>query len=136
MSYFLIGHKSHWYSSPMYSGGFAINYIVNTAILSSGGGVHQFHRFCHFINLVNDSKDSFNCNQQRYAAPTINQAYIEKRREVMSIFSTSDSVIRSEDCRMDSPGFSATKGIYSLMEHETGHILHMEHGDKREVLNL
>ena len=31
---------------------------------------------------------------------------------------------------MDSPGFSSVKGTYSLMDHDTGVILAMEHGEK------
>ena len=45
-----------------------------------------------------------------------------------------DGVVLSGDCRMDSPGFSAVKGTYSFMDHATGIILCMEHGDKRQVI--
>lgn len=34
---------------------------------------------------------------------------------------------------MDSPGFSAVKGTYTLMNHETGTLISMQHGDKRQV---
>lgn len=34
---------------------------------------------------------------------------------------------------MDSPGFSAVKGTYTLMNHETGRLISMQHGDKRQV---
>ena len=37
------------------------------------------------------------------------------------------------DARIDSPGYSATKATYSFMEHDSNVVLHMEHGDKREV---
>ena len=35
--------------------------------------------------------------------------------------------------RMDSPGFSTTRATYSFMDHDTGVVLHREHGDKRQV---
>ena len=41
----------------------------------------------------------------------------------------SEGIIVCGDCRMDSPGFSAVKGTYSLMDHDTGVLLSMEHGD-------
>lgn len=44
-----------------------------------------------------------------------------------------EGVTVSGDCRMDSPGFSAVKGTYTLMDHDTGVLLSMEHGDKRQV---
>ena len=34
---------------------------------------------------------------------------------------------------MDSPGFSTVKGTYTLMNHETGTLISMQHGDKRQV---
>ena len=48
-------------------------------------------------------------------------------------FSSSEGVILSGDCRMDSPGFSAIKGTYSLMDHESKTIISMKHGDKCQV---
>ena len=44
-----------------------------------------------------------------------------------------EGIIVSGDCRMDSPGFSAVKRTYTLMDHDTGLLLSMEHGDKRQV---
>ena len=46
---------------------------------------------------------------------------------------SSSSVILCGDCRMDSPGFSATKGTYSFMDYETNVLVVMAHGDKRQV---
>ena len=43
------------------------------------------------------------------------------------------AVVLSGDCRMDSPGFSATKGTYSFMDIESEKVISMEHGDKRQV---
>ena len=53
------GHPGSWYSSPIYGSGFGINYLVNTALLVSGGAVTQFHRFCDFLRLCRESQDCF-----------------------------------------------------------------------------
>ena len=53
--------------------------------------------------------------------------------DLMEKYKASEEVILSGDCRMDSPGFSAVKGTYSFMDHTTGMILSMEHGDKWQV---
>ena len=57
------GHHETWYSSPPYASSFSINYLINTALLVSGGSIAQFHRFCDFLGLMHESQDSFN----RYA---------------------------------------------------------------------
>ena len=149
------GHPGIWYSSPIYGSGFGINYLVNTALLVSGGNVTQFHRFCDFLNLCRESQDSFyrymyglilftpytdqshdsfTChrNQRYYAAPAINQMYKERQREIVSTFQGRQLVLCG-DTRMDSPGFSAMKATYTFMEHDSNVVLHMEHGDKRQV---
>ena len=54
--------------------------------------------------------------------------------DVIERFRKSEGVVLSGDCRMDSPGFSAVKGTYSsLMVHDSGTIISIEHGDKRQV---
>ena len=64
-----------------------------------------------------------------HAIPAISLPIVQR-------FSRSDGVILSGDCRMDSPGFSAIKGAYSLMDHESKTITSMKHGDKRQVRSL
>lgn len=159
------GHDGKWYSSPIYGSGFGINYLVNTAVLVSGGSITQFHRFCDFLHLLRESQDSFYryvnialvhyvsmnlkpmhrfCgfsfiiyrNQRFYAAPAINQMFQEGQDELLQLPEVQRSpLIVCGDARMDSPGFSATKATYSFMEHDTGLILHIENGDKREVIS-
>ena len=53
--------------------------------------------------------------------------------DVIERFRRSEGVVLSGDCRMDSPGFSAVKGTYSPMDHDSGTIISIEHGDKRQV---
>ena len=55
----VVGHIEKWYSSPFYGSGFGTNYLVNTAVLVSGGSIQQFHRFCNFLTLRHESQDSF-----------------------------------------------------------------------------
>ena len=64
-------HRGVWYSSPTYAGGFAINHIVDSALLLAGMSHQQFLRFCQFINLVHTSTSTFQRNQRLYAAPAI-----------------------------------------------------------------
>ena len=42
-------------------------------------------------------------------------------------------IVLCGDARMDSPGFSAAKGAYTMMDYNTKKIFTMEFGDKREV---
>ena len=53
------GHHGTWYSSPPYASGFGINYLINTALLVSGGTIAQFHHFCDFLGLMRENQDSF-----------------------------------------------------------------------------
>ena len=54
--------------------------------------------------------------------------------DLIQRFNTTESIVVSGDCRMDSPGFSAIKGTYTLMDHDSGTLLSMEHRDKRQVI--
>ena len=87
-----------------------------------------------FVNLSTShhSATTFFRHQHLYAAPTVNQEYEcmqSRNREQMK----SSAVILCGDCRMDSPGFSATKGTYSFMDYDSKMIVAMAHGDKRQV---
>ena len=53
--------------------------------------------------------------------------------DVIERFRSCEGVLLSRDCRMDSPGFSTVKGTYSLMDDDSGTIISIEHGDKRQV---
>ena len=57
--------------------------------------------------------------QRLYAAPTVHQEYSAMETDMIQRFSRCEGVILSGDCRMDSPGFSAVKGTYSLMDHKS-----------------
>ena len=73
--------------------------------------------------------------QRLYAAPAVNQEYVSLESEITKELKQCDSVIVSGDCRMDSPAFSAVKGTYTLMNHETDKLISMQHGDKRQVIH-
>ena len=126
-------HRDYWYSSPTYASGFAVNHIVNSAILFSGLSEMQFIRFCKFIHMSHQSATTFFRHQRLYAAPTVNQEYGSMQSCVIEQLKSSSAVILSGDCRMDSPGFFATKGTYSFMDYESNMIIAMAHGDKRQV---
>ena len=125
--------RDHWYSSPTYAAGFAINHIVHSSILFSGLGFQQFLRFCKFVGLGHTAPNTYYRFQRLYAAPTVNQEYTTLESKIVEELKQCDSVVVSGDCRMDSPGFSAVKGTYTLMNHETGTLISMQHGDKRQV---
>ena len=82
--------------------------------------------------MSHQSATTFFWRQRLYAAPTINQEY-ECMQSCNMEQMKSCTVILCGDCRMDSPGFSATKGTYSFMDYESKMIVTMAHGDKRQV---
>ena len=108
-----------WYSSPLYATGLAINDIVHSAVLYSGINLRQFMRFCQFVGVTHTSPTTYYRFQRLYAAPTVHQEYKTMETKLIEQYSGSDGVTVSGDCRMDSPGFSAVKGTYSLMDHDT-----------------
>ena len=59
-------HKDYWYSPQIYGSGFAINYVLDTALIVSGWQINQFQR-------------SVYRNQRLYAIPTIEQEFVEMR---------------------------------------------------------
>ena len=69
-----------------------------------------------------------------YVSPTVDQEFKDTRERIVTATKErGESVILCGDGRMDSPGFSATKGAYTLMNYETKELVTMEFGDKREV---
>ena len=125
-------HSEYWYSSEFYGSGFAVNYMVDTALLLSGGQINQFHCFCKFLKLGKASPSTFYRNQKLYAIPAIEQCYNELRLNVISDMKKTDNIICG-DCQLDSPGWSATKGACTFMNYENKKLISMEFGDKREV---
>lgn len=64
----------------------------------------------------------------------MDQEYNEQRNIVIAQLKTSEAKLTlCGDGRMDSPGYSATKGTYTLMDYASKKLLTMECGDKREV---
>ena len=128
------GHRGIWYSSKFYSSGLVINYIVQSAILISGGSVNQFKRFCNFVSLGNCCSTTFHVNQRLYVSPAIDQEFHECRNQTVNeVAKISTTLVVAGDGRMDSPGFCASKGSYTLMDYDSKKLLAMECGDKREV---
>ena len=128
------GHRDIWYSSRFYASGLAINYIVQTAILLSGGQISQFRRFCNFAKIGNCCISAFNLNQRLYASTAVDQEYNEQRNSIIAQLKTSQAKLTlCGDGRMDSPGYSATKGTYTLMDYASKKLLTMECGGKREA---
>ena len=128
------GHRWVWYSSPFYAAGLAINYIIDSSLLLSGGQITQFKRFCTFSGIGRCTSTSFYRNQRLYVSPTVEQEFQEMRRKVVTEAKRKGSdIVICGDARMDSPGFSATKGAYTLMDYSSKKIFTMEFGDKREV---
>ena len=83
--------------------------------------------------MSHQSATSFFRHQRLYAAPTVNQEYENMQTHNVEQMKSSSTVILCGDCRMDSPGFSATKGTYSFMDYDSNIIVTMAHGDKRQV---
>eukprot|EP00112_Aurelia_sp_Birch-Aquarium-sp1_P000731 Seg1070.15 transcript_id=Seg1070.15/GoldUCD/mRNA.D3Y31 product="hypothetical protein" protein_id=Seg1070.15/GoldUCD/D3Y31 len=132
--YCSVRHRGIWYSSPFYAAGLAVNYILESALFLSGGQVNQFKRFCKFVNLGKVSATSFNENQRFYVATAVEQEFSELRDSVVDkCRARGEKVIVCGDGRMDSPGFCATKGSYTMMDYASKQLITMECGDKREV---
>ena len=51
-------HRNYWYSSEFYVYDFALNYVVDTALLS-GGQINEFHCFCKILKLKKASPNIF-----------------------------------------------------------------------------
>ena len=129
-----MGHRGVWYSSGFYAAGFAVNYVTEGALLLAGGSITQFKRFCKFSNLGCSSMTSFYTNQRLYVSPTVDQEFNEQRDKLIDEAKGRDVKITiCGDGRMDSPGFSASKGTYTMMDYANKKLLTMEFGDKREV---
>lgn len=127
-------HRGIWYSSPFYASGLAINYVMHSSLLLSGGQLNQFKRFSKFANVGNCSATTFYENQRLYASTAVDQEFKELRQVIINEIKTEgEEVVLCGDGRMDSPGFSATKGTYTVMDHSSKKLLNMECGDKREV---
>ena len=130
-------HRSIWYSSPFYAAGLALNYIVEGALLLSGGQINQFRRFCQFANIGKCSTASFYQNQRLYVSTAVDQEFEELREQIINeIKAEGNSIILCGDGRMDSPGFSATKGSYTMMDYKSKKLVSMEIGDKERFVEL
>ncbi|XP_057291839.1 uncharacterized protein LOC130614426 [Hydractinia symbiolongicarpus] len=129
----LKGHKDFWYSSPIYGSGFVINYIVESALVLSGGQINQFSRFCKFVQLGKPNISTFYKNQKLYVSPAVQQTYDDIEHDIIESMSHQDEVIICGNCQLDSPGWSATKGTYTFMDHQSKKLVMMQFGDKREV---
>ena len=88
---------------------FAINYVLDTASIVSGGKINQLQRFCKFVNLGRVSATSFYRNQRLYVIPAIEQDFEETSDAIIQELQTrSKSVILCGDCQLDYAGWSAT----------------------------
>eukprot|EP00795_Rhopilema_esculentum_P009977 gene9977-18600_t len=106
-----MGLRGVWYSSGFYAAGFAINYVIEGALLLVGGSITQFKRFCKFSNLGSSSTTSFYTNQCLCVSPTVDQEFNEER----------DRIIKEVQCRnlkVTICGLFASKGTYTLMDYE------------------
>ena len=67
-------YRDHWYLSPAYADGIAVNHIVHSSILISGLGSQWFLRFCKFADPSHTKPNTY-YRFRLYAAPTVNQEY-------------------------------------------------------------
>ncbi len=133
----LLGHEWVWRSGALHrdkkkAAMIANNLLLGAAILMSGNNFAKVERMFQMVNLHCISESTFYRYQRVYVAPAINQVSTEYKKQVIQRFSNADVVV-SGDGRCDSPGSSAKFCTYTLMEKESGVILHTETVDKREV---
>ena len=75
---------------------------------------------------------SFYENQRLYVSTAIDQEFAELRERILlECKARGEKIIICGDGRMDSPGFSATKGSYTMMDYASKKLLTIECGDKR-----
>lgn len=66
--------------------------------------------------------------------PSVDQEFNEEQDKVIKKVQCKNSKFTiCGDGRADSPGFSALKGTYTLMDYESKKLLTMEYGNKRKV---
>ena len=122
-------------TNPFYALRLAMNYVMHSSLLLSGGQFNQFKRFCKFSNVGNCSASSFYENQRLYSSTAVEQEFKEVKQEIINeMKAQGGEVVSCGDRKMDSPGFSGTKGTYTVMEHGTKKLLNIECRDKREVM--
>ena len=51
--------RDYWYLSQFYGSGFAVNYVLDTTLLSFGDQINQFHCFWKFLKLGKASPSLF-----------------------------------------------------------------------------
>eukprot|EP00794_Sanderia_malayensis_P012426 gene12426-13711_t len=71
------GHRGIWYSSAFSASGLALNYIIEGALLLSGGQINHFRWFCNFVNIGNCCPSSFYQNQRLYVTTALDQEFNE-----------------------------------------------------------
>ncbi|XP_065886789.1 uncharacterized protein [Dysidea avara] len=130
-------HIFVWKSSEMLTSRtnnklFQNNLLFASAIILSGQSYYKIADFANVLGLSVSSSSSFHCYQRHYICPGIEVFFNAEQDKLLSTY-RGKRVVLAADGRCDSPGNSAKYCTYSLMDHETNKILHVETVDKREV---
>ena len=109
------GHKRIW-NSQHFLGDMPLgNFLVAASTLFSGCQPAKIYLFFHNLRIPQISERTFNRIQRYYLVPSVFEHW-EKERTQLIQDNIADIKVLGGDARMDSPGFTAKYGSYSLMD--------------------
>ena len=116
------GHKKVWYSQPMHKKMPWGNFRIAAACLFSGSQPSKVISFLKHLNMAGISKTVYNAIQSAYLIPSVFAVWEESQKKLFQKLQGKQLVLGG-DARMDSPGYSAKYGSYSLMDLESNKII-------------
>lgn len=125
------GHLVHqWLSQPTVKRRLAGDFLLSTAILTSGNNYEKIKLLFRFFGMGITSRTTHYQIQGKHCVPVIAETFkemVERNRQKY----TEKEIVVAGDGRMDSPGHSAQYCTYTLLEYQSKDIVSMEIIDKR-----
>ena len=114
------------------SKGVRVTVIWIAAVLLSGNNFDKIDMFVECLSCSSVSCATFNRIQSLYTVPVVKDLWGRMKDKLWEMFSK-ETLVMSDDGRMDSPGFSAKYCVYTSMDHCLHTVLDLEVVDKRET---
>ena len=129
------GHKRIW-NSQHFLGDMPLgNFLVAASTLFSGCQPAKIHLFFHNLKIPQISERTFNRIQRYYLVPSVFEHWEEERTQLIQD-NVADIKVLGGDARMDSPGFTAKYGTYSLMDLSSKKIISVQTIQVCQIFNL